>query len=149
MKILIGVDDSVYSMAALEFVRGMTWPAGTEVMVVSAVRPLVTAYTEAYVPAAEQVERVMEEERKSHEELVSRAELKLRDRGFATSARVLVGDPREAIVDMAKREGADLIVVGSHGRSGLTKLLMGSVASHVVTHAPCNVLVVRQGAQKK
>ena len=143
MKILIGVDDSPHSTAALEFVQRMTWPPGTQVCVVSAVRPAVALYTEVYVPASEQVERVMEDQRKFHEELVSRAELKLRDRGFKTSAHVLIGDAREAIIEMAKREGADLIVVGSHGRSGLTKLVMGSVASHVVTHAPCDVLVVR------
>ena len=144
MKILIGVDDSAHSTAALEFVKGMTWPRDTEIVVVSAVRPPVAVYTEVYVPAAEQIERVIEDQRKYHEELVSRAELQLRDRGFRTSAKVLQGDPREALIDMAKRENADLIVVGSHGRSGLTKLLMGSVASHIVTHAPCNVLVVRQ-----
>jgi nucleotide-binding universal stress UspA family protein len=39
--------------------------------------------------------------------------------------------------------GADLVVVGSHGRTGLAKLVLGSVASHVVTHAPCSVLVVK------
>ena len=143
MKILIGVDDSPHSQAALEFVKRMTWPAGTEVVVVSAVRPVVPLYTEVYLPAPEQLERVTEDQRRFHEELVSRTELQLRDRGFRTTARVLAGDPREAIIDMARREAADLIVVGSHGRSGLTKLLMGSVASHIVTHAPCDVLVVR------
>jgi nucleotide-binding universal stress UspA family protein len=143
MKILIGVDDSPHSAAAIEFVKRMTWPAGTEVVVVSAVRPALALYTEVYVPASEQVERIMDDQRKYHEELVARTEQQLHDKGFHTSARVLIGDPREAIIEMAKREGADLIVVGSHGRSGLTKLLMGSVASHVVTHAPCDVLVVR------
>jgi len=53
------------------------------------------------------------------------------------------GDPRSALVDEARQEHADLIVVGSHGRSGLSKLLLGSVASHVVAHAPCSVLVVK------
>lgn len=143
MKILIGVDDSPHSAAALEFVKKMTWPPATEVVVVSAVRPAIALYSEVYVPASEQVEKIMDDQRKYHEELVSRMELQLRDRGFKTSGRVLIGDPRETIIEMAKREGADLIVVGSHGRSGLTKLLMGSVASHVVTHAPCDVLVVR------
>jgi nucleotide-binding universal stress UspA family protein len=143
MKILIGVDDSPHSAAALEFVKKMTWPTGTEVCVISAVRPAVALYTEVYVPASEQVERIMDDQRKYHEELVSRMELQLRDRGFKTSARVLIGDPREALIEVARREHADLLVVGSHGRSGLTKLLMGSVATHVVTHAPCNVLVVR------
>jgi universal stress protein A len=49
-------------------------------------------------------------------------------------------------VDEARREKADLIVVGSHGRSGMAKLLLGSVAAHVVSHAPCSVLVVRPPA---
>jgi len=57
------------------------------------------------------------------------------------------GDPREALVLAAESDQADLVVVGSHGRSGLTKLLLGSVASHVVTHAPCNVLVVKMRAK--
>jgi hypothetical protein len=44
---------------------------------------------------------------------------------------------------MARAERSDLVVVGSHGRSGLSRLLIGSVASHVVIHAPCSVLVVK------
>ena len=47
------------------------------------------------------------------------------------------------ILEIAHAEHADLIVVGSHGRTGLPKLIMGSVASHIVTHAPCSVLVVK------
>ena len=146
MKIIIGVDDSPHSEAALEFVKKMTWPTGTEVIVVSAVRPAVVMYTEMYVPAPTQIDQLMAEQHKIHEELVARAAQQLRDGGFKITTMVLVGDPREAILNMAKSKGADLIVVGSHGRSGIAKLLMGSVASHVVTHAPCNVVVVRPRA---
>jgi nucleotide-binding universal stress UspA family protein len=49
----------------------------------------------------------------------------------------------DAIVDFAKQVHADVIVVGTHGRSGVSRLLMGSVAEHVVRSAPCPVLVVR------
>ena len=63
--------------------------------------------------------------------------------GFSTEARVVRGDPRDALVDTARTMGADLVVVGSHGRTGLAKLVLGSVASHVVTHSPCSVLVVK------
>jgi len=49
-----------------------------------------------------------------------------------------------AIVDHAKDVGADLIIVGSHGRTGLARVFLGSVAERVVRHAPCAVLVVRQ-----
>ena len=51
--------------------------------------------------------------------------------------------PAQEIVDYAADIHADLIVVGTHGRSGVSRLLMGSVAEHVVRSAPCPVLVVR------
>jgi nucleotide-binding universal stress UspA family protein len=53
------------------------------------------------------------------------------------------GDTRDGLVDLAKVSGADLIVVGSHGRRGLRRFLLGSVAESTVRHAPCSVLVVR------
>ena len=144
MKILIGVDDSACSRAAVDMVGKIAWPAGTKAIVVSAIRPAVLAYAEMYVPVSPATEQILEDQTKAQEELVARAERTLRDARLGTEARVLMGDPREAIVDTAKAESVDLVVVGSHGRSGVTKLLMGSVASHVVTHAPCSVLVVKQ-----
>jgi nucleotide-binding universal stress UspA family protein len=53
------------------------------------------------------------------------------------------GDARDGIVDLARIAGCDLIVVGSHGRRGLRRLLLGSVAESTVRHAPCSVLVAR------
>jgi nucleotide-binding universal stress UspA family protein len=53
------------------------------------------------------------------------------------------GDPRTVIIDEAKAWSADLIVVGSHGYTGIKRLLLGSVAQSVVSHAPCSVEVVR------
>jgi nucleotide-binding universal stress UspA family protein len=55
----------------------------------------------------------------------------------------VASDPALAIVDFAKEIHADLIVIGTHGRTGVSRLLMGSVAEHVVRTAPCPVLVVR------
>ena len=56
---------------------------------------------------------------------------------------VHVGDAYEMIVEVAKKKKADIIVMGSHGRTGLTRLLMGSVTSRVIGHAHCSVLVVK------
>ena len=53
------------------------------------------------------------------------------------------GDPRMEIVEEAKRSQADLIILGSHGRTGVARWLMGSVAEYVVRHAPCSVEVAR------
>jgi nucleotide-binding universal stress UspA family protein len=52
------------------------------------------------------------------------------------------GQPHKYIVEAAKKNNIDLIVLGSHGRSGLKKLLMGSVTERVVGHTPCSVMIV-------
>jgi len=64
-------------------------------------------------------------------------------KGVAVDARLAEGEPAVVIVDLARETGADLIVIGSHGRSGLSRLLMGSVAEHVVRNASCPVLTVK------
>jgi nucleotide-binding universal stress UspA family protein len=61
-----------------------------------------------------------------------------------TETAVRDGDPRTVILDEAKDWGADLIVLGSHGHSGLERWLLGSVARSIVDHAPCSVEVVRR-----
>jgi len=57
--------------------------------------------------------------------------------------KLLAGDPAAAIVEAADQENVDLIVLGTHGRTGLTRLLMGSVAENVVRKAKCPVLTVK------
>ncbi|MBW1830484.1 MAG: universal stress protein [Myxococcales bacterium] len=57
--------------------------------------------------------------------------------------------PGRALVEMAEDEGADLLILGSHGRSGLSRAFLGSVAERVVRHAPCPVLVVRGRCDNK
>lgn len=143
MKVIIGVDDSPCSEAAVAWVKKMPWPRGTKIVVLSVARPAVGAYAEVYAPQAPYLEQVMEEQVRHHQELSSKAERNLRDAGFVTEARIAEGDPRIALVDTARLEQADMIVLGSHGRTGISKLLLGSVASHVVTHAPCTVVVVK------
>jgi nucleotide-binding universal stress UspA family protein len=68
-----------------------------------------------------------------------------RARAAGANATFLVwdGDAGEAIVAAADSEGADLIVVGSHGRSGVSRFFIGSVSDFVVRHAHCPVMVVR------
>lgn len=58
-------------------------------------------------------------------------------------AKVELGKPDENIVEEAKKEGVDLIVISTHGRTGLSHMLLGSVTEKVVRHAPCPVLSIR------
>jgi universal stress protein A len=60
---------------------------------------------------------------------------------------VRAGRPATTIVEVARDQRVDLIVIASHGRTGVTRLMMGSVAEHVVRHSPCAVLVVRPPEQ--
>lgn len=62
--------------------------------------------------------------------------------------RLTMGDPAGEIVRIAHEEGAEMIVLGTHGRTGMTRMLMGSVAEAVVRRSPCPVLVYRTAAEK-
>jgi nucleotide-binding universal stress UspA family protein len=82
----------------------------------------------------------------SRDSLTSKAQaIVQRARAAGANATFLVweGEPGEAIVAAADSENADLIVVGSHGRSGVSRFLIGSVSDYVVRHAHCPVMVVR------
>jgi nucleotide-binding universal stress UspA family protein len=57
---------------------------------------------------------------------------------------VLDGDPREQLMELLDQERVDLLVIGSRGRGSLARLMLGSVSSHAVGHAPCSVLVVKE-----
>ncbi|QDU98868.1 universal stress protein [Lignipirellula cremea] len=61
---------------------------------------------------------------------------------------LITGHPPEALARLVEEENADLIVMGTHGRTGLTRLLMGSIAEQVVRRAPCPVLTYKQPATK-
>jgi nucleotide-binding universal stress UspA family protein len=80
---------------------------------------------------------------KHGQELVQQAEKVLNKAGYKTQTAVEEGDPNSKIIDQAKKWKADLIVMGSHGRKGLNRFLMGSVAQTVSRHAPCSVEIVR------
>lgn len=69
--------------------------------------------------------------------------LRSSEAGISVERRLEYGDPEAVILTVAQEIGADLIVMGTHGRTGLRRLLMGSVAEHVVRHANCPVLTIR------
>jgi len=69
------------------------------------------------------------------------------DQTVAFTHRLAMGDPAGEIVRIAAEEGVEMIVLGTHGRSGMARMLMGSVAETVVRRAPCPVLVYRAAAE--
>ena len=67
----------------------------------------------------------------------------VQDKGITARGRVLVGKPAELIVETATRDKVDLIVMGTHARRGLSRVVLGSIAESVIRSAPCPVLTVR------
>jgi universal stress protein A len=64
--------------------------------------------------------------------------------GLTATGEVLIGGPSHVIIEQAAAINADLLVMGTHGRTGITHLLIGSVAERVIRHAPCPVFIVRE-----
>ena len=143
MKILLAIDDSKFSEAAVQAVTGQARPHTTEVRVLHVVEvPSLLVSREMGGPNF-RLEAASESELKAAEALVASAADVLRGKGFDVSTSVEQGEPRTKIVDAAATWNADLIVMGSHGRKGLDRFLMGSVSEAVVRHAHCSVEIVR------
>jgi nucleotide-binding universal stress UspA family protein len=142
MRILLATDGSDYSVAATRSIADRPWPTDTEVRVVSVV-DLVIPATDPWYAAGEVIDRIREENTRASNEAADAAQATLRAAGLEAGSSVLAGKPKWRIVDEAKEWGADLIVVGSHGRRGMTRVLLGSVSEAVAMHAECSVEVVR------
>jgi nucleotide-binding universal stress UspA family protein len=144
MKILLAVDESEYSAAAAEAVATRPWPSGTIVRVLTAVEPVVPPAAELWYDAGGNIERAQQELTTRAEQLAAGVAETLRASGLTVETAIRDGEPRSVIVDEARDWSADLIVIGSHGYTGLKRWLLGSIAQAVVTHAPCSVEVVRK-----
>ena len=142
MKILIGIDDSKFSKDVLRAIVTQFRTEHTEVRVLHVLQPIAPAPPQmapGYAPE-------LEDQKKPARELVERIAKELGSAGFKADTAVEVGDIRERIIDFAAEWGADLIVVGSHGRRGIQRFLLGSVAEFVARHAKCSVEIVRTPA---
>jgi nucleotide-binding universal stress UspA family protein len=140
MKVLLAVDDSKFSASALGAVISHIPPQGTEVLVLHVVEPVTPFPPPQMSPGyAPELEALMKEGR----QMVSRDVERLRAAGFKAEGVVENGDIKGKIIDAAAEWRADLIVLGSHGRSGVRRFLLGSVAENVARHAHCSVQIVR------
>lgn len=143
MKLLLAIDDSKYSQAALQSVIAHINRPGLEVRVLHAAEPAVlfeAPEMAEYIPPKESPEEA--------EAIVAKAADQLRSAGINVTTKVMRGDAKSAILDDAESWGADLIVMGSHGRRGLERFLVGSVSEAVLRHAHCSVEIVRLPASK-
>lgn len=102
----------------------------------------------ALLDAGGSLEGVREDVASRYQALVDETAERLRGRGLTAEGVVKNGAPGKVIVTEAKEWAAAVIVIGSHGRGGLGRLLMGSVAQYVIDHAPCSVEVAHRKESK-
>lgn len=145
-KILVPVDFSDSAVAALQYAIFLAEKFGASIEVFHVYDPpyyvgdvLVQAPGRPGMPMSEYIR---EQATTRLDEMVERV---AGTANVPVRRRLLAGVPYQAIVKKARDEGFDLIVMGTHGRKGLSHLLMGSVAEQVVRQAPCPVIIVRGG----
>jgi nucleotide-binding universal stress UspA family protein len=148
MNIFLAIDTSASSAAAVAAVVSQFAPTGNAVHVFHAADwpthlPPAYAFAEGRTGARDVMalhDRILAE----GQACVDQAAKTLRAAGFTVTTEVVAdGETRRMILETAAKWPADVIVVGSHGRTGLDRLLLGSVSEAVVRRAPCSVEVVR------
>jgi nucleotide-binding universal stress UspA family protein len=134
MKLLLAIDSSQCSKQVVDEAARRPWPSGTAVRILHVIN----------WPQLPSSASLIEIAKQAAERLVKSASATLGNAGLQTSTHVLEGHPRIAIADYAKEWGADFVLVGSHGASGLVRFLLGSVAQAVLRRSPCSVEIVRR-----
>lgn len=135
-RILLATDLTTASSAASDQAFELARQLGANLLVVSVIDAGAAPSAGQHVPR-------MDQRRAAQEVAAQQLVLEGRHRGVGVSFLVWQGLPGPAIVEAAASEGADLIIVGTHGRRRLGRFVLGSVSDHVVRHASCPVLIVR------
>jgi nucleotide-binding universal stress UspA family protein len=138
--ILVPIDFSPYADQALEYAITLAQKLQARLTLLHVIHltPLTMGDSVTSIPGV-----FLEEVETEAEQLINASLGRLHNAGLSGETVIVHGIPFQMIIDTAKDKGADLIVMGTHGRTGLTHVLMGSVAEKVVRLAPCPVLVTR------
>jgi nucleotide-binding universal stress UspA family protein len=149
-KILAPTDFSDDSKHALGYTIELAQKFSAEVIVMHVDQPLAPVMVGDLSPGLDMgtVNRIAEEQRLMALKELDQVIARLREAGLKARSLMRVGAPFLEIIHTAQAEATDLIVMGTHGRSGLVHVLMGSVAERVVNKAPCPVLTIRHPDRK-
>jgi nucleotide-binding universal stress UspA family protein len=141
-RILIAIEDEIFATAIEELLGQLSFPDFTIFRLVHVMEP-----------ADKTINWPSDEHRRQVDELMARVAGRLRKRfpGVLVEQIILEGYPADTILDDSLLWQADLIILGSHGKRGLRRFLLGSVAANVAEYARCSVLIIRteQVAAKK
>ena len=140
--IVVPMDFSTGSTRALAYARVLAERFGASLHLLHVVQDpyLAAGWSEGYPAIPDLTEQLRQETERRLQDLASSLT------PLTTSTEAVVGTPAQTIAQVATEQRADLIVMGTHGRTGVAHLLLGSVAERVIRSAPCPVLTVRDSS---
>lgn len=138
MKIMIALDGSAASDASIQEAAARSWPAHSEFSLITAVDPFFFVRSPM----------LLAEAKKASQEVLDESAEKLKAAGWPTTTKIVLENPRHVIYKAAEDWKADLILLGSRGRSTVKRLLLGSTAQAILRHAHCAVEIVRAARVK-
>jgi nucleotide-binding universal stress UspA family protein len=146
-QILVPVDFSPPSLAALNYAVDLAGVLKAALTVLFVVEPVYSASPGDIYASTTRADMLLLEQQRAGREELTKIVQDLQKKGVKCSPLLETGPVYQRINDAARRVKADLIVIGTHGRTGISHLLLGSVAERVVQLAPCPVLTVRGAAK--
>lgn len=148
MKVLVPVEDIFFGSALANFIIQHQWPENTEFRIVSVMDPYLfehfsrSTLAKFMETSEEKVVTTIKQTVQEIAEIIEQNFPKL-----TVSQRVMKGHIKDEIISAAKEWSADLIIGGSHGKSGFNRLLLGSISLTLVAEAPCPVLLIKPSAK--
>lgn len=150
MTVLIAINETSYADAIADFVTTHHWEPDTEFTLMTVIEPLKVGSMMAVLPGPildetvakqkENAERVIEAFVQSIRKTIPEEKIK---------RMILEGFPSDEIMKEVMLSKPSMLVVGSHGRHGIERIVLGSVSLFLVSHAPCSVVVIRPARKKE
>lgn len=141
-KILVPTDFSEFSDKALNYAVAFAEQFGARLILLHVVEPAV--YPENYMMVPQTFDDLNQNLINAAKERLAKVVLERISQRFEAESEIRLGRPYTEIVDAAKSKNVDLIIIGTHGYTGLKHVVLGSTAERVVRYAPCPVLTVRE-----
>lgn len=135
--IMVAFDNSPHANRAMEKALALAEANGALLELITVV------HLPDYAGTIDEVDEMIRDGKKFYQGAHDRAAAEAQKKGVKFTSKMLHGHIGETLVKYANDGGVDLIVMGSHGRSAVGRLLLGSVSNYVVKHAKCPVLIVR------
>lgn len=150
MRVLVAIEDKQFAPVILDFVAEHEWQAGSILRLITVVEPFLIGDSVTAVYGGGLDVQITEERVANASSLLNKCREQLHSKlgdAIPIEVNVMIGQPHHIILDVADEWRADMIVMGSHARTGFSRFLLGSVSLSVVSHANCSVAIVRPAKQ--